>query len=163
MKKRFIGVYNPTILLTYAGVFCAIVGIGLLLYVPCTCLSKTMDIVMVMLITAGVCDMFDGAVARHFDRTEKEIQFGIQLDSLADTVSFVAFPAIILMSVVENKFISVPIACFYVFAGVMRLGWFNVTTEENHGIYMGLLVTFTAVIFPVCWLVLIMLRKNQEL
>lgn len=152
MKKRFIGVYNPTIILTYAGVFCAVVGISLLLS------AQSMNTVMILLIVSGVCDMFDGVVARRFKRTEQEKQFGVQLDSLADTVSFVAFPAAILLSVTQFRPVGVVIACFYVFAGIMRLGWFNVTTEENKGFYKGLPVTFAALIFPLCYLVLRLLK-----
>lgn len=153
MKKRFIGVYNPTIWLTYIGVFCAVIGIGLLLDTPAA-FSQRMDAVMILLILSGVCDMFDGAVARCFKRTEQEKQFGIQLDSLADTVSFVAFPAVILLRVTQFSVLGAAIACFYVFAGIMRLGWFNVTAGENKGFYRGLPVTFSAPIFSLCYTVL---------
>lgn len=154
MKKLWIGVYNPTIVLTYAGVFSAVIGIGLLLRGQGTEFAETMDTAMILLIISGVCDMFDGAVARCFARTEQEKQFGIQLDSLADTVSFVAFPAIILLFTAKPHPVNTAIACFYVFAGIMRLGWFNVTTEENKGVYKGLPVTFSAMILPVCYLIL---------
>lgn len=154
MKKPLIGVYNPTIWLTYIGVFCAIIGIGLLLC------AGTMDTAMIMLILSGVCDMFDGVVARRFKRTEQEKQFGIQLDSLADTVSFVVFPAVILLAVTQCHPLCMIIACFYVFAGIMRLGWFNVTTEENKGFYQGLPVTFSALIFSLCYLVLRLLNLD---
>lgn len=158
MKKRFIGVYNPTIILTYLGVFCAVSGIGLLLSLRPPVYSWGMDIAMILLIVSGVCDMFDGAVARRFKRTEQEKEFGVQLDSLADTVSFVAYPAIILISVTAKLYVSIPIACFYVFAGIMRLGWFNVTTGENKGIYQGLPVTSTSAIFPAFYLLLRLFR-----
>ena len=154
MKKPLIGVYNPTIWLTYIGIFCAIIGIGLL---PC---AGSMDTAMILLILSGVCDMFDGVVARRFKRTEQEKQFGIQLDSLADTVSFVVFPAVILLAVTQSHPLCMIIACFYVFAGIMRLGWFNVTTEENKGFYQGLPVTFSALIFPLCYLVLRLLNLD---
>ena len=154
MKKPLIGVYNPTIWLTYIGVFCAIIGIGLLLC------AGSMDTAMILLILSGVCDMFDGVVARRFKRTEQEKQFGIQLDSLADTVSFVVFPAVILLAVTQSHPLCMIIACFYVFAGIMRLGWFNVTTEENKGFYQGLPVTFSALIFPLCYLVLRLLNLD---
>ena len=160
MKKLLIGVYNPTIWLTYIGVFCAVTGMSLLLSAPADELLQRMDTVMILLILSGVCDMFDGAVARRFKRTEKEKQFGIELDSLADTVSFVAFPAVILLSATQRHPASVVIACFYVFAGVMRLGWFNVTTEENKGFYKGLPVTFVSPIFSVCHLVLRLLNLD---
>lgn len=154
MKKPLIGVYNPTIWLTYIGVFCAIIGISLLLC------AGSMDTAMILLILSGVCDMFDGVVARRFKRTEQEKQFGIQLDSLADTVSFVVFPAVILLAVTQSHPLCMIIACFYVFAGIMRLGWFNVTTEENKGFYQGLPVTFSALIFPLCYLVLRLLNLD---
>ena len=154
MKKPLIGVYNPTIWLTYIGIFCAIIGIGLLLC------AGSMDTAMILLILSGVCDMFDGVVARRFKRTEQEKQFGIQLDSLADTVSFVVFPAVILLAVTQSHPLCMIIACFYVFAGIMRLGWFNVTTEENKVFYQGLPVTFSALIFPLCYLVLRLLNLD---
>lgn len=154
MKKPLIGVYNPTIWLTYIGVFCAIIGIGLLLC------AGSMDTAMILLILSGVCDMFDGVVARRFKRTEQEKQFGIQLDSLADTVSFGVFPAAILVSVAGGSIPGILIACFYVFAGIMRLGWFNVTTEDNKGFYQGLPITFCALIIPLCYLVLRLLKLD---
>lgn len=161
MKKLFIGVYNPSIILTYLGVFCAVVGLSLVLCIPTTGFSRTTDVVMILLMAAGVCDMFDGAVARRVKRTEKEKEFGIQLDSLADTVSFVAFPASILLSVSGLCPLHVVIACLYVFGGIMRLGWFNVTTEENKGIYKGLPVTCSAIIFPLFYFILRLLNVEQ--
>ena len=154
MRKRFLGVYNPTIILTYIGVFCAVVGMGLLLKGEDIGLSDRMDTVMILLMASGVCDMFDGTIARRFPRTEQEKQFGIQLDSLADTVSFVAFPATMLLAVTHFHPASIVIACFYVFAGIMRLGWFNITTEESKGMYRGLPVTTSAILFPLSYLLL---------
>ncbi len=154
MKKWFIGVYNPTIWLTYTGVFCAVIGIGLIFC------GGSMDTAVILLILAGVCDMFDGVVARRFKRTEQEKQFGIQLDSLADTVSFGVFPAVILMRVTGGSTLGIMIACFYVFAGIMRLGWFNVTTEDNRGFYQGLPTTFSALIIPLWYLLLRLLKME---
>ena len=150
MKNRLIGIYNPTIILTYIGVFCAVLGMGSLHGIE----ADRLDTAMILLIVSGVCDLFDGLVARQFKRTEQEKQFGIQLDSLADTVSLVVFPATILMTVAGINVLSAAIACFYVFAGIMRLGWFNVTTEENKGFYQGLPVTFAAGLIPLCYLIL---------
>ena len=150
MKKPFIGVYNPSIILTYVGAFAAISGMGLLLseyeHVGC---AHALKWPMILLVIAGVCDLFDGRIARMCKRTDLEKQFGIQLDSLADTVSFVAYPACMLLFVTRADALGIAIACFYTFAGIMRLGWFNVTTETNRGIYYGLPVTFAAALFPI--------------
>lgn len=148
MKKLFLGVYNPSIILTYISVFCSIYGMGVLLLSNEKNIIDTVTLSMILLVVAGVCDMFDGKIARLCKRTDKEKDFGIQLDSLADTVSFVIFPAMILLFITKMHIISVIIAMFYVFAGIMRLGWFNVTTEENKGYFYGLPVTFSALILP---------------
>lgn len=152
-KKLFLGVYNPSIILTYISVFCSIYGIGMLLLPREGSVINEVVLSMILLVVAGVCDMFDGRVARMCKRTEKEKEFGVQLDSLADTVSFVVFPAVILLYITQMHIVSIIIAMFYVFAGIMRLGWFNVTAEENKGYFFGLPVTLAALIFPTFHLV----------
>lgn len=154
MRKLFIGVYNPSIILTYLSVFCSISGISNLMKSQDTDSFDYMRVAIPLLIVAGICDMFDGTVARMCKRTEKEKMFGIQLDSLADTISFVVFPACILLHMADYSISSVIIAFLYTFAGVMRLGWFNVTTEENKGVFQGLPVTLSAVIIPVIYTIL---------
>ena len=152
MKKLFIGVYNPSIILTYIGTISAITGIGVLLADKSFFSVESMGLAMIALIVSGVCDMFDGAVARRCKRTEQEKEFGIQLDSLSDTVSFVAFPACMLIRMTGFSILGLIIAAFYVFTGIMRLGWFNITTETSGGVYSGLPVTFSSLIFPSFWL-----------
>lgn len=154
MKKIFLGVYNPSIILTYISAFCSLYGIGNLLIRSNQDPFESLKLSMILLIVAGVCDMFDGKIARMCKRTEREKAFGIQLDSLADTVSFVVFPAVILMFTTGMHIISVSIAMFYIFAGIMRLGWFNVITEESNGYYYGLPVTLAALIFPTCFFIM---------
>ena len=110
-----------------------------------------MKTVIILLIVSGICDMFDGSVARKCKRTDVEKEFGIQLDSLADTVAFVVYPATILLHLAGGNSITYVIACFYVFAGIMRLGWFNVTTEENKGLFQGLPVTTAAGLIPLVY------------
>lgn len=153
MKKPFFGVYNPSIILTYISVFCALAGIGTLLKSDIDSLN-CMTTVIILLIACGVCDMFDGAIARKCKRTDVEKEFGIQLDSLADTVAFVAFPAVILLHVCSFDTVSYIIACAYALAGIMRLGWFNVTVEENKGYFQGMPVTLSAAIIPLTYLIL---------
>ena len=148
MRKLFLGVYNPSIILTYMGVFFALVGIMQFLPMDPSFSMDTTGIAMILLMLAGICDLFDGAVARMCNRTKKEKQFGIQLDSLADTVSFVLFPAIAIINLSHGSWHSYTIAFFYLFAGIMRLGWFNITTEENKGFFLGLPVTSASLIFP---------------
>jgi CDP-diacylglycerol--serine O-phosphatidyltransferase len=154
MKKLFIGVYNPSIILTYIGVFCSLYGMSKILIPRDGTIFDVLTLGMIMLVIAGVCDMFDGRIARLCKRTEKEKEFGIQLDSLADTASFVVFPATLLIYATHGSIAGIVVAMFYCFAGIMRLGWFNVTTEENKGYFFGLPVTFSAIIIPSTYLIM---------
>jgi CDP-diacylglycerol--serine O-phosphatidyltransferase len=114
--------------------------------------------IMIFLVIAGIADMFDGTIARKMELTEHRKQFGIQIDSLADTISFVVFPALIMLRVSSNGGMSFIIACAYLFAGINRLAWFNTKTEENIGFYQGLPVTFAALIFPVVYIICYLFR-----
>lgn len=147
-KKLFFGIYNPSIILTYVGVFFALCGICLLITESLVRLS------MLCLIIAGICDMFDGRIAKKCKRTETEKEFGIQLDSLVDTISFVLFPVLLLFYMVGVKPLSLFIGFSYIFCGIMRLGWFNVTIKENGGYFTGIPVTFSAIIFPISFILL---------
>lgn len=77
-------------------------------------------------------DMFDGRVAR-LTRTQSD--FGVQLDSLADAISFGAAPGILLWrwSLSELGFLGVFIAFVYVACGAMRLARFNVLAQREPG------------------------------
>lgn len=157
MKKPFFGVYNPSIILTYFGVFSSFTGIALLMSKD----LSAMPAVFICFILSACFDMFDGPVARRCKRSEKEKEFGIQIDSLADTVSFVTFPAFIMLKFTGVHIFSLLIAFFYAFAGIMRLGWFNITTNENPGMFQGLPVVYTALIYPILYLVLTYLKISN--
>ena len=143
MKKPFIGVYNLANCVTMLGIAAAVVGISF---------ADNPRFAMLMLILAGVCDMFDGRIARMFPRTELEKKYGIQLDSFADTVSFVIFPAVFLIAQGRTVW-TVLIAIAYVFAGVTRLCWFDITTDGNTKYFSGFPVTCIALFLPMWYAV----------
>jgi CDP-diacylglycerol--serine O-phosphatidyltransferase len=75
-------------------------------------------------IGGGVMDALDGRVAR---ATRTGSQFGIELDSLVDAISFGVAPAFIMYFAVLNREGSAWLLCFvYVACVVMRLARFNV-------------------------------------
>ena len=143
MKKPFIGVYNPANCVTFLGIAAAVVGI---------CFADNPKIAMLMLLLSGICDLFDGRVARMFKRTEQEKRFGIQLDSFADTVSFVIFPAVFLLAQTRTAW-TVALAIVYVFAGVTRLCWFDITTDGNTKYFQGVPVTYMGLFLPALYAV----------
>ncbi|MDR2729464.1 MAG: CDP-diacylglycerol--serine O-phosphatidyltransferase [Treponema sp.] len=91
------------------------------------------------LICALACDILDGRIAR-MTRTTSE--FGMQLDSLSDLVSFGIAPAIMMYMLVLNRMgkIGVSIAILFVLCSALRLARFNVLAQsgEVHKHFTGL-------------------------
>ncbi|MBR5975258.1 MAG: CDP-alcohol phosphatidyltransferase family protein [Clostridiales bacterium] len=152
LERCCIGYYGRSVVLTYIGLAFAVVGI-------CFAYVTNLTWSVVCLIVAGVCDMFDGKIARACpNRTEKEKDFGVQIDSLSDTVAFVVLPVLISLEMGHQGPISIGIAVLYVLCGVIRLGYFNVlcahsNPDEPIKAYTGLPVTSAAIIFPSLWLI----------
>ena len=92
-KKLFIGCFNKSVILTYIGVIFALAGIFILIDLQ---EAEQMNLVMFCLIISGLCDLFDGFIARKCNRNETQKAFGVQIDTLCDIISFVIFPSILL-------------------------------------------------------------------
>ena len=75
MKKYFIGCFNKSVILTYIGLASALSGINMLLVPnnPVETINR-MDFAMLFLIIAGICDLFDGFIARKCKRNEIKIK-----------------------------------------------------------------------------------------
>ena len=168
-----IGVYNYTVILTYLSLMSGATGIFVYLFRDTDIhISEYSSFTF-----RDFCAAFDGKVARSKkNRTKLEKDFGVQIDSLADLVSFGVLPACIGMAMLRVserysalRFINeltrkvswysialTIIAALYVLAALIRLAYFNATEEERaeemaktgsmH--YTGLPVTSAALIFP---------------
>lgn len=152
MNKKLIGYYDYTVVLTYIGMLVAFTGI--LQTIRGNYLSA-----VVCLMVAGVCDMFDGAVASTKDRNDQEKRFGIQIDSLCDLISFCVLPAIFTYMINEQSVWIGVICAFYVLSGLIRLAYFNVMEEdrqkettESRKTYLGVPVTTSALLMPAVYL-----------
>lgn len=86
----------------------------------------------VLIIFAMIFDMFDGRMARLLGT---ESNFGVEMDSLADAVSFCTAPAMLMYFFVlhEQPFWGAPIACVYACFGVLRLAKFNSMALAGEG------------------------------
>ncbi len=148
-----VGYWDYTVILTYLSVASSVVGIFLA--------SHGIFIgAMGCLLLSGLCDMFDGMVARtKKNRTDAEKKFGIQLDSLADVICFGAFPAMLGYSLCrDTESLRIPamiVGVLYVLAAIIRLAYYNVTEEirqqettEKRKHFEGLPVTTIALIVP---------------
>lgn len=137
----FIGIYNKSIILTFIGLFCCVIGVSF-------CFERNILISSILLVIAGICDCFDGYVASKVKRTTKEKQYGVELDSLVDAVCFGMYPIVISVSLGYTSIINMIIYCIYIFCGITRLGYFNVD-EENTKHFKGLPITTMSFILPI--------------
>ena len=150
---HFIGFYNYTVILTYLSLFSAVFGMV-------QAANENFTAAILCLLVCGICDAFDGTVARSKkDRTEDEKSFGIQLDSLCDSISFGVFPAFLCYCMGTDGIFGLFCTFLYSMCAVTRLGFFNVMEtkrQQTEGgcnkVYRGLPVTAIAVIFPLVYL-----------
>ena len=148
-----LGIYDYTVVLTYISLGISVFGIT-------RALEGDFRIAIFCLALSGLCDMFDGKIARtKKNRTDDEKSFGIQIDSLCDVVCFGIFPAMICYCLGVNTPAGVAALIFYSVASVIRLAYFNVTetkrqneTSENRQYYQGLPITSMAIILPFLYL-----------
>lgn len=91
----------------------------------------------VFVLLAMVADAFDGRAARYFGVSG---EFGKELDSLSDVVSFGVAPAI-LMYQMHLKGLGIPfliIVIIFAVCAELRLARFNVDVQNVEGYFMGL-------------------------
>lgn len=152
-----LGIWDYTVVLTYCSVLSATTGILISLS------GHGHPYIGVMfLLLCGLCDTFDGRVARaKKGRTKKEKDFGVQIDSLSDLVAFGVLPVCVGMALYKRDLFdagriqgvamtkepsmlcAVPLALIiavsvlFVLAALVRLAYFNITVEETQGEGLG--------------------------
>ncbi|PKL75572.1 MAG: phosphatidylserine synthase, partial [Candidatus Melainabacteria bacterium HGW-Melainabacteria-1] len=105
---------------------------------------------MVGLIGAGICDLFDGFVARASVLSHEEQGFGAELDSLNDVLCFGLLP-VLLVDAWLRESLFYPIYAAYLIAVLFRLAYFNqhgTALENGTASYTGLPVTYAALALP---------------
>lgn len=149
---RPIGFYNYTVIATYLGFASAFLGCHF-------AVNHQTKNALFCLILAGCFDMVDGKIASTRSRTTDEKNFGIQIDSLCDLVSFGVLPALLLQCFHLPSYISVVLGSLFTLSALIRLSYFNVTelnrqaqTNEHRAFYEGLPVTCDALILPFTYL-----------
>ncbi len=108
---------------------------------------------MIGLIWAVFFDWSDGIIARRMiGRTKEQGEFGGQLDSLIDIVSFGVCPAVVLLSYGNFSPWYIPGAFVIVAIGVIRLSYFNVFGLVDKSTYWGLALDNNAIILAFLFL-----------
>ncbi len=82
---------------------------------------------------AGAFDILDGKIARHFNLS---CEFGVQLDSFADFISFVVMPSFLLFYALEKEsglqtLVAGAVFIYYIISGLRRLIDFNLKSEAG--------------------------------
>ena len=149
-----IGFYDYTVILTYVSLASSVIGIT-------QAIHGRFKVAVVLLAFSGLCDMFDGKIARtKKNRSDDAKAFGIQIDSLCDVVCFGAFPALICYLLGVRGFLGMTVIALYCVSSVIRLAFFNVMemnnaliTEEGEKFYRGLPITSMAVALPLVFMI----------
>ena len=146
--EYFIGFFRKCDLLTMLGTSLAFLGI----YLAC---ENHFTVAVFCLLLCGVCDSFDGTLARKYKYSKEEQEYGVQLDSLSDVICFGVLPAVITV-LVSKSYISVLIGIIFILAGVVRLAYFNMlhtTNKAKAGIYIGVPITAIAIVYPIVFII----------
>lgn len=144
-----LGAYNRACLITLTGFLAAVAAIVL-------ATAGRVEFALVGLMLAGLADLFDGMVARRLTRTPYEREFGVQLDTVVDVVSFVVAPLVIALAAGLRAPPALAVLAAFALAGAVRQAHFNTLSaqgadQSSH--HRGLPVTYTALILPLLFLV----------
>lgn len=138
---RFLNAPN---LITLTGLLLALASIQL-------ATKGLLNFAMMGLMLSGLCDLFDGMVARKTVLSPEEARFGAVLDTLNDVVCFGALPVVI-WAVWFNSFWIYSVLAVYLLATLLRLAYFELYGTQQQGqtaYYTGLPVTYAALVLPV--------------
>ena len=152
-KKKLLGYYDYTVVLTYAGMLAAFYGI-------LKAINLDFKGSVFCLMIAGICDMFDGAVAStKGNRDINQKNFGIQIDSLSDLISFGVLPGLFVYMISGKIMMVGAISGLFTLCALIRLAYFNILeeqrqkeTSEKRKCYLGVPVTTIALLLPLAYL-----------
>lgn len=105
----------------------------------------------------GAFDIFDGKIARKYALSN---EFGVQLDSFADFLSFVLVPTFFIFQSVYSPLSGIPLvlasiaSIYYVISGLRRLIQFNINTDagEVAKYFTGVPTPLGAILLWLVWL-----------
>ena len=146
VRRSDLGYFRITSLIKFADLFTlANVALGLASIVF-SITSKPL-LAAYMLIAAVVFDYLDGRIA-HITKSSNE--FGKELDSLADTISFGVAPAIFGFVLMQRQTPLTMISFgIFIFCGILRLARYNIM--DMKGEYEGMPITTNGLIIPIIY------------
>lgn len=148
-----IGFYDYTVILTYISLLISVFGMT-------QAIDGRFRTAIVCLAISGLCDMFDGKIARtKKNRSDDQKLFGVQIDSLCDVICFGVFPALLCYILGVRGILGGIVIAYYCVCSVIRLGFFNVLETNRqrkedgaNKYYHGLPITSITIILPFVFL-----------
>ncbi|NEU31605.1 CDP-diacylglycerol--serine O-phosphatidyltransferase [bacterium LRH843] len=115
-----------------------IVNLGFGAFATMFVIQEELQLGLLFIMFAALFDRLDGAAARRFNSTS---EFGKQLDSLSDIVSFGIAPALLMYhaSLSDYGLAGMFLTIFFISCGAIRLARFNIS--ESNGYFVGLPIT----------------------
>ena len=125
---------NPPNWFTSASIFCSTYALTLVVGTEPT--PRVLATACLMVVFGGIFDLLDGRVAR---MTNRYSEFGVQLDSIADIVSFGVAPAMLAWAWKLHTLgpIGLFVTFWFVLCAAFRLARFNVNTSHGDWLLRG--------------------------
>lgn len=153
--KKIIGFYRKCDLLTMTGTLSSFVGMIL-------AINSHFTLAAFCMLICGICDGFDGKLARSKKYSKEQKIYGVQLDSLSDIICFGVFPAILTSLLCNNIYVYI-ICAIYMMCAVIRLAYFNMLDampKSKKGIFIGVPTTTVSIIYPIILFVVRFINYN---
>lgn len=156
--KHFVGYWHYGVILTYLSLTLSVCGIC---FAAASGGPRRSDIAAFFVLLAGLCDAFDGLVARtRKRRSDNDKLFGMNIDSLSDMVSFGVAPIMVGVALGMTRWYYCIIYVFFVLCGLVRLAYYDVSevnrlkdpASARRDSYEGLPITNVSLALPVFYL-----------
>ena len=142
--------FNLANIVTFLNISCGIVAMYFIQ-------QGNFFIAIILAWIAGGFDILDGKIARKYNLS---CEFGIQLDSFADFISFVIMPSFLLFYALEKssafeEIVAGTVFLYYVISGLRRLIEFNIQSEAGDvaKYFVGIPTPLGAIILWVFYLI----------
>ena len=109
-------------------------------------IKREFSFAAIFLLAAVALDFLDGFAAR---KLKSPNEFGKQLDSLCDAVSFGVAPVVFMYLLGFNDVWHMMVYFLFVFAGILRLARFNVSNADH---FEGMPITVNGLVIPLVYI-----------
>jgi len=119
--------------------------------------ARSWSLAGALIAVSATADTLDGRFARLFPRDERQRKFGIELDSLADAVTFGLVPVAALYLLLDFPSVGARVAwvgaaLLYLVSALTRLGFYDLHHGETSG-FVGLPTTVAGLVWSSAFLV----------